>query len=93
LITNREAAVSKSVRLRTQSPNDHAARRETFECIRSLNEQLSDAVDTGRNVREEYESKVRGLTNRQIAEGREYWFAMLDEGAMRELMRRLPEID
>jgi hypothetical protein len=90
LAAARQDLIEEARRLRAQRPQDHAARRKTFEAIRQGNHQML-ALDTeveGR-LNGRVEQIRRHLSDRRIADGREYFVGLFPRRKLSDLAHRL----
>jgi hypothetical protein len=86
LIAARENAAAESIELRANRPKDKSRRRQVFQRIRSLNEQIVRSSPDMRACAERALEQVRTqVSARQASRQREFFFAMLDCSSLQML--------
>lgn len=91
LIRRRAAHVELAERLRGQSRGDRAARRDAFDAIRRMNQQLGKlASQQLRAAQEAFNAAQQNVREDRAAHGREYFFALYSREALDLLLKALP---
>jgi len=92
-VTEKEALIAESLRLRRDHPADHRARRTVFARIRALNAELGESArDAAGRIGEELSSREHADLLRQVAGKRDFFFAMHRRGDLRQLLANLPDV-
>ncbi|MHC5110360.1 MAG: hypothetical protein ACYTHJ_10830 [Planctomycetota bacterium] len=91
LLRERKDAVRQSLRLRSDEPRNHGARRSVFRRIRDINKaMLESSPDALERAHEDWTRAVQLRKQEAIAAGREYFFALFDDKRLTELLDALP---
>lgn len=93
LLTQREAAIARSSSLRRERPGDHRERRHTFQAIRELNRRILDShPQIEQHLAEQVGEAEQQLRENEIADRRDFFFALHDHASLETLMERLPQV-
>lgn len=94
LIAERKRAVDKAADLAQNAPSDAAARRSTFERIRSITTELGERTESKRTALERsLENAKRARRDHAIRTSRDYFFALAPKTALERLTREIPDVE
>ncbi|RJP33954.1 MAG: hypothetical protein C4547_11490 [Phycisphaerales bacterium] len=94
LIQARRDAVRQSEALRRERPGDRPARKDAFRRIHELNQALIARMPhLVERAERQVQTTAAQVFQDAIARGREYFFGLYDQGALRTLLHALPATD
>ena len=93
LLEAREAAIARATHLARRERHDHAARREAFERIRTLNAALL-AREPGAlpRLQQQLQRAQADVAHNRVADERAYFFALFSPTELEALLRALPSV-
>jgi len=92
LLDRRKEAIARSDWLRAREPENHRARRETFQAIRQLNAAICAlAPQVQRDLAERVRTLERQLAHNRRADSREYFVGLFPRAKLAELAGRVRE--
>ncbi|MCP4591194.1 MAG: hypothetical protein GY842_10640 [bacterium] len=91
LLKRRGAAVDRSAALRKSQPNEHQLRRHAFQAVREINDRILRLhAPVAKRLQADLQEGERRLLANQIADSRDYFFALFSRPVLDSLLDRLP---
>ena len=92
LIMRRKELIGESLRLRNEAPREHAVRMQTFQDIRSINQQMGAFCERQfSDAREQYSTLDWQLKSNMLANSREYFYCLFSKEQLAALQNKLLE--